>query len=182
MPNFAPHRLLDQAGSSPGDEAGPSPGGPRTYARRGAIRLLVGQLTAALVACQAGFAAARGEGGAGYRIIVHPDHPQSDYDRRLISHAFLKKVTSWPHGRAIYAVDLPSASAIRHRFTEGVLDRSVAAVRSYWQQLIFSGRAVPPPELDSESAVVTYVLKVPGAIGYVSDVTDVRNAKVLLLR
>jgi hypothetical protein len=41
-------------------------------------------------------------------------------------------------------------------------------VRSYWQQRIFSGRDVPPPELDSDDAVIGFVSKYAGAVGYVS--------------
>jgi hypothetical protein len=48
------------------------------------------------------------------------------------------------------------------------LKRTVAAVRSYWQQRIFSGRDVPPPELDSDASVIAYVERTPGAVGYVS--------------
>ena len=62
-----------------------------------------------------------------------------------------------------------------------VLRRSVAAVRSYWQQRIFSGRGVPPPELDDDAAVVRYVLKYPGAIGYVTEGTPLEGAKVVTI-
>ena len=37
----------------------------------------------------------------------------------------------------------------------------------YWQQRIFSGRDVPPPEFELDREVVEYVLKHAGAIGYV---------------
>jgi hypothetical protein len=60
-----------------------------------------------------------------------------------------------------------------------VLQRSVAAVKAYWQQRIFSGRGVPPPELDSEERVVVYVLEHEGAVGYLSQVTDAKDAKVV---
>ena len=91
---------------------------------------------------------------------------------------------SWSscNGETIRPVDLPPASAIRRRFSSSVLKRSVAAVRSYWQQRIFTGRDVPPPELESDEAVVRYVTKYEGAIGYVAPSAKVGDAKVLLLR
>jgi hypothetical protein len=58
----------------------------------------------------------------------------------------------------------------------------VQAVKSYWQQVIFSGRGVPPPELESDEAVIRYVLRFPGAVGYVSGTADVRGVKVLAVR
>jgi hypothetical protein len=55
-------------------------------------------------------------------------------------------------------------------------------VRAYWQQRIFSGRDVPPPELDSDQQVVDYVMKYPGAIGYVSGAADLKGARAVQIR
>ena len=57
--------------------------------------------------------------------------------------------------------------------------RSVAAVKSYWQQMVFSGRGVPPPELDTEAQVVSFVLRNPGSVGYVSVGTSLHGARTL---
>lgn len=103
-----------------------------------------------------------------FRVIVHPSNPLRAAERELVADAFLKKVTRWPGGESIRAVDLRPDDQVRRRFSESVLKRGVGAVRSYWQQRIFSGRDVPPPELDSEASVVSFVAKFPGAIGYVS--------------
>jgi hypothetical protein len=80
------------------------------------------------------------------------------------------------------AVDLRPGDPARRNFSEIVLKRSVGAVRSYWQQRIFSGRDVPPPELDSETSVVAYVAKFPGAIGYVSGGAKLSGVAELGLR
>ncbi len=55
-------------------------------------------------------------------------------------------------------------------------------MRSYWQQVIFSGRGLPPPELPDDAVVVAYVLSHRGAIAYVSGDAVVRSAKVLAVR
>jgi hypothetical protein len=60
--------------------------------------------------------------------------------------------------------------------------RSVAAVKSYWQQVIFSGRGVPPPELESDEAVIRHVTRSPGAVGYVSGAANVRGVRVVSVR
>ena len=41
-------------------------------------------------------------------------------------------------------------------------------MKNYWQQLIFSGQDVPPPELKTDDEVIQYVIKNPNSIGYVS--------------
>jgi len=114
-----------------------------------------------------------------YVVIVHPSNPAARADRKFLEEAFLKKTTRWDHGEVIRPVDHVPDSPVRRKFSEEVLRRSVAAVRSYWQQMIFSGRDVPPPELASDEDVVKYVLKYPGAVGYVSGSADTNGAKIV---
>ena len=119
---------------------------------------------------------------AGFQVIVHPSNPITVLDRRFVVDAFLKKVTRWPHDEVIRPADLESDSPVRRRFSEQLLKRSVAAVKTYWQQLVFSGRDVPPPELDGDWQVVRFVLKHPGAIGYVSAGASLEGTKVVMVR
>lgn len=115
-------------------------------------------------------------------VIVHPDNPATRLDRKFVVNAFLKKRTRWGDDVAIRPVDLEPDSAVRRRFSKEVLGRSVQAVRRYWNQQVFSGRGVPPPELDSERDVVEYVTHNRGAIGYVAEGTDLQGAKVVEIR
>jgi hypothetical protein len=117
-----------------------------------------------------------------FRVLIHPDNPQASAARDFVADAFLRKTTDWPDGHGIRPVDLQASSATRSRFSESVLKRSVAAVKHYWQQIIFSGRGVPPPELESDAAVIAYVLHNRGSIGYVSGTGDIGKAKVLTIR
>ena len=115
-------------------------------------------------------------------VIVNPANPTTTVDPSFLEDAFLKKVTHWPDDEPIKPVDLASSSPVRRRFSEDVVKRSVEAVKGYWQQRIFSGRDVPPPELDSEEDVVKYVLRYRGAVGYVSPSTNLNGSHVLVVR
>jgi ABC-type phosphate transport system substrate-binding protein len=101
-------------------------------------------------------------------VIAHPSTRTTSVSRAFLADVFLKKKTRWPGDKAIRPVDLDPKSSARQRFSDQVLRRSTGAVRNYWRQLIFSGRGVPPPELDHERDVIAYVGKHEGAIGYVS--------------
>lgn len=114
-----------------------------------------------------------------FHLIVNPTNPASTVDRAFVAQAFLKKVRHWPDGQTILPVDLARDSTVRRQWSLDLLGRSVEAVKNYWQQLIFAGRDLPPPELPSDTEVVTYVLHNPGAIGYVSGVAPLHGAKVL---
>ncbi len=117
-----------------------------------------------------------------YRIIVHPNNPMTSVERTFLAEAFLKKIASWPSGEALRPVDLVQSSPTRRSFSEEVLHRSVADVKGYWQQRIFSGRDVPPPEFDTNEDVVKYVLKYEGAVGYVSGDAQIEGARVVTVK
>jgi ABC-type phosphate transport system substrate-binding protein len=119
---------------------------------------------------------------AGYQLIVHGRHSTTQIDRSFVAQAFLKKIRKWPDGAAIQPVDLEPGSSVRHRYSVDVLGRSIDAVRSYWQQMIFSGRELPPAELPGDEEVVSFVARTPGAIGYVSPAVPLKGVKVLAVR
>jgi ABC-type phosphate transport system substrate-binding protein len=126
--------------------------------------------------------AAHAANGSGFRVIVHPDNPVHTVSRELLNDAFLKKVSEWSGGENIRPVDLLPNSPVRRLFSEQILRRPVAAIRSYWQQRIFAGRGLPPPELESDAAVLSYVRSHRGGVGYVSDQADTSSVKVLTIR
>ena len=124
---------------------------------------------------------ARGS-GASFKLVVHPDNPLSSASRTFLSDAFLRNVGKWGDGRSIMPVDLRVDAAVRERFSKRVQGRSALAVKRDWQQRIFSGSGVPPPELSSDEAVLEYVLKHRGGIGYVSAETAVGKARTVAVR
>ena len=118
-------------------------------------------------------------GDDAYKVIINPDNPAISLDRSFVRDAFLKKTTEWGDGKALRPVDLSTKFPARDRFTQDVLRKSPSQLKSYWNQQIFSGKGVPPPETDSTSAVIEYVLANPGAIGYLPASTDPGRAKVI---
>lgn len=120
--------------------------------------------------------------GPPFLIIVHPQVKHDTLAREVVADALLKKRTRWEDGSSVSPVDLHSQSSIREAFSYAVLKRSVPAVRSYWQQQIFSGRGVPPPEVKSDEAAVRYVATHPGGIGYVSRKAEAKGVRIIRLR
>jgi ABC-type phosphate transport system substrate-binding protein len=125
---------------------------------------------------------AAADGVGELRIIVHPDNRSTTLARDFVADLYLKRVTRWTDGELARPADQRAGTAVREAFSEGVLKRSVAAMKRYWQQRIFSGRELPPPELDSDEAVVEFVQKHRGAIGYVSGAAKLQRAKPITLR
>ncbi|MEO5970086.1 MAG: hypothetical protein ABIQ95_09175 [Bdellovibrionia bacterium] len=116
--------------------------------------------------------------GPGFYVIVNAVRNLDELDRKFLADVFFKRLKHWPEAKPIAPVDQRADSEVRLRFSESVLSRSVLGVRNYWQQLIFSGRDVPPPELSSDDEVLKFVESNPEAIGYVSatSLTEGANA------
>jgi len=108
-----------------------------------------------------------------FTVIVNASNPVTSLPRDDVAKLFLKKTVAWESGRAVAPVELPPAAKAREAFARTVLNKSIAQVKSYWQQQIFSGRDVPPPEKQTENDVVAFVRSNPGAIGYVSKGADI---------
>lgn len=117
-----------------------------------------------------------------FHVIVHPATRVASLDRDFVADVFLKRKTRWTNGQPIFPADQQGSGHVREHFSEKILHRSVAAVRSYWQQMVFSGRNVPPPEFKSDEEVIRYVSARPGAIGYVSASAAIGAATVVEVR
>ena len=105
-----------------------------------------------------------------FLIVVNDQNATPSMSRALVSRYFLTKVSRWDSGAVALPVDLPADSPVRDAFSRRVLSKSVSSIRAYWQQQIFSGRDVPPPEKPDDAAVLEFVRANPAAIAYVSSV------------
>src|SRR5690606_30075072 len=101
-------------------------------------------------------------------VVVNPEAPVFTLTRDALSRIFLRKVLWWENGLPMRPVDLSYDSSTRAEFSDQVIGRSVRAIRSHWQQAIFSGQEAPPPVFATDAEVIAYVKRTRGAIGYVS--------------
>lgn len=114
----------------------------------------------------------------GFKIVVNPSNPVATLSRTEVSRLFLKQSTRFADGRAAEPVMLAGGPA-RDRFCDEILRRSPEAIRSYWNQQIFSGRNVPPPEKAHDRDVIAFVASRPGGIGVVSAEASDERVKVV---
>ena len=145
-----------------------------------ARRIILRLLTLALVV--AGLASASLADDGNFKVIVNPENPADSIDRDFLRDAYLKKSTEWGDGETIHPIDLAAKFAERDRFTDQVIRKTSSQLRTYWNQQIFSGKGVPPPEADSVAAAIQYVLANKGAIGYIPADADPGKAKVIGIR
>ena len=114
-----------------------------------------------------------GAASAAVKVVVHGSNPVASVTKAKAADLFLKRVTRWDNGRIVTPVDLSEKNPARAAFSKELLGKEVAWVKSYWQKMIFSGRATPPVELSSDAEVLDLVRGNQDAIGYVSETATI---------
>jgi ABC-type phosphate transport system substrate-binding protein len=147
--------------------------------RPGAPSFAPWHFAAIVLALALGLGHAAATGSEQFKIVVHPDNPVTALDAQFVRDAYLRKASAWNTGAVVRPIDLSAAFAVRNRFVQDVLRKSPSQLKNYWNQQIFSGKGVPPPEVGSTASVVRYVLANPGAIGYLPLDADAGGAKVI---
>jgi hypothetical protein len=67
---------------------------------------------------------------------------------------------------------------VRDNFSRDVHGKPTSAVEAYWQQQVFSGREVPPPE-KNEGSALDFVRSNSNGIAYVSSAADTGGLRVI---
>jgi len=117
-----------------------------------------------------------------YKVIVNNANETESVSKKELSMVFLKKKKQWDNGVAITPVEHPVRAELRASFSKDVFNKSVDAMRSYWQRAIFSGLATAPVEKPTDREIVEFVKNNEGAIGYVSTATSTVGVKTLVIK
>ncbi|HZD04805.1 MAG TPA: hypothetical protein VE173_07800, partial [Longimicrobiales bacterium] len=99
-------------------------------------------------------------------VIAHLGGDADMADVDLLRRLFLLRQRFWPDGETAHPVNLPASSALRQRFSLEVLGQSVQELAPYWNERYFHGTR-PPPTVASQAAVLLFVARTPGGVGYV---------------
>jgi ABC-type phosphate transport system substrate-binding protein len=114
-----------------------------------------------------------------FKVVANPSVAGDTVAKKDLTRIFLKQKTRWPDGQRSVPVDQRTDSKARAAFSEAVLGRSMADVESYWNGQVFAGKDNPPATMTSDEAVLDFVRKTPGAVGYVSANAGTAGVKVL---
>lgn len=99
-------------------------------------------------------------------VVANLSASVEEVDLDLVRRLFLLRQRFWPDGSAAHPVNLPAASPIRDRFSREAFGQTVKQMAPYWNERYFHGTR-PPPTVASEEAVLLFVSRTPGGVGYV---------------
>jgi len=133
-------------------------------------RLIVLGLAAALMPCSSAW--------ADLYIIANKDLSAAQLDKDDIAAIYLLKKKHWENGDDIMPINLPAQADARTRFTAEIFDSTPDKLGSYWDKMLFKGET-PPVTQNSEQAVILFVERIKGAIGYVETKPQSPQIKIL---
>jgi ABC-type phosphate transport system substrate-binding protein len=114
-------------------------------------------------------------------IIANPSVKSADVSKNDLRDVFTGAASSLKDGSKVTPVLLKQGGA-HEEFLSEFIGKNDTAFRATWRSLVFSGQASMPKSLDSEAAMVEYVARNAGAIGYISKATPHEGVKVLAVR
>ncbi len=116
--------------------------------------------------------------GESVAVIGHPQLPKVDVllVRKLYTGRALE-VGSTP----AVVLNAPPGTPLRERFMALYLNEDDEKYIAYWTVRRFIGKGTPPQELESPLAIIDFVQKTPGAIGYI-DAADIKPGMNVLIR
>lgn len=113
-------------------------------------------------------------------VIVHPSNDAS-FSQKAVQRIYLGKEKKFSDGNEVLPINQAPSSSVRESFDSDTLGRSTTQVAAYWSKLVFTGKGIPPKELDSDAAVIAIVAENPNAIGYIDSASVTGAVKAVSL-
>ncbi|HBC58717.1 MAG TPA: phosphate ABC transporter substrate-binding protein [Gammaproteobacteria bacterium] len=99
-------------------------------------------------------------------VIVNANHALKSATAQDIKKLYLGKISTLS-GTKLIPVDQADGKPVRTLFYDKVCGKNPNQLKAYWAQLIFTGGGSPPPVLDGDHEVISWVSRNENAIGYV---------------
>jgi len=131
-----------------------------------------------IIALLMAFTAVVPEVSAGVLIIANPANSDQSMDSNKLERIYLGKTTHWSDDTPIQAVMLKNGTT-HEAFLNLYMDRTVHRFVSYWRQMVFTGKGIPPKSFIDEAKLAAFVAETPGAVGYISDKTLAPGVQII---
>lgn len=104
--------------------------------------------------------------------------PLSKSKARMLYKGKVKKLSG---NNNFVLLDLPKSSKIRKTFYKNLLGKSISQMNGYWASLSFSGKGVPPEEINNDNidTVIQWLQSNPDGIAYAPSALVPENANIL---
>ena len=125
-----------------------------------------------------------GSAGASAEVVavVSTNNPVSTLSNNQVADIFMGKMVRFPDGREAVPIDQVENSTEREAFYLKFAGKTPAQIKAFWSKIIFTGRGQPPPEVSNDIEVIKFIVKHPGAIGYIEQKQVDDSVKVVITK
>lgn len=114
-------------------------------------------------------------------VVANASVKESEVSTDELRSIFTGASTHFKDGSHAAPVTLKGGPA-HEAFLSQYIGKNDAAFKATWRGLVFSGQATMPKSFDSESDLLDYVAKTPGAVGYASKGAKHDGVKTLTVK
>lgn len=100
-------------------------------------------------------------------VIVNKENT-NPINRALVIKIYTGATKGWPDSTPAFPLDQEENSPVRNSFYTDVLNKSSAAMKAIWAQNIFSGKGLPPKQVNPDIEMKKWVRSNKNAIGYIN--------------
>jgi ABC-type phosphate transport system substrate-binding protein len=111
-------------------------------------------------------------------VVANNMTDTDDLSRETVRDIFLGKKTSWANGVKIIPVVLQD-EAVHAAFLKAIIKKTPSSFSAYWNQILFTGKGIPPRIFENEKELIQFIAITRGAIGYVSGHADISGVKAI---
>ena len=112
-------------------------------------------------------------------VVVNKLNPIDNLSLTNVVDIYTGRYMAFPNGISAEPVDLPNESGDKENFYLQSTGLSLAKINSYWARLKFTGRYLPPIQLDTAEIAINYVQRNPNAVAYVDERFVTNKVKVV---
>lgn len=107
-------------------------------------------------------------------VVVNKENPINELSLTNVVDIYTGRYMAFPNGISAEPIDLPNESNEKEDFYYQATGLSLAKINSYWARLKFTGRYLPPIQLETAENALTYVQQNANAVAYIDEkyVTD----------
>lgn len=112
-------------------------------------------------------------------VIVNQQNSLEQLTKKQLIDLYMGRTRHFDSGSRVIAVDASLQSAEREAFYQMLVEKTIPEIQAYWARLLFTGRAVPPFQVESTNDIINFVSENGSAIGYVAKAPVSDRVKVV---
>lgn len=114
-------------------------------------------------------------------LIANPGVAVSELSSSEVKSVFLGKTGNWDDGSRI-VLSMLKGGDVSAEFLKSNVKKSQKQFGTFWKKAVFSGTGEMPADFDTESDLIMFVSRTPGAVGYVDEASVNESVKVITIK